>query len=191
MTITFSSSVPSSYSPPLSLDSFRFQSQTVSEALVMAFSWTATHQSHCSKALPVPVFVPASQGLLVKYPRSISKMIRQPVVRNMYRSLLQIDEAVLGSSVDVVRYNSTLILSAKRKFENGDMVSFVCPTFFNGIAWAVLEIGGDRCCRRRLDQRHRSSDMGYDNPSWSWRRTSVYLRYPIHRTSHLPPLPGS
>jgi len=61
----------------------------------------------------------------------------------MYRSLLQIDEAVLGSSVDVVRYNSTLILSAKRKFENGDMVSFVCPTFFNGIdlgpSWKLEE----------------------------------------------------
>ena len=91
----------------------------------------------------MPVFVPASQGLLVNYPRSISKVMRQPVARNMYHSLLRIDESVLGSSVDVVRYNSTLILSAKRRFDMGDMVSFICPTFFNGIdlgtSWTLEE----------------------------------------------------
>ena len=109
----------------------------------MAYSWTATHQPRCQKALPVPIFVPASQGLLVNYPRSIAKVIRQPVARHLYHSLLRIDESVLGSSVDVVRYNSTLILSAKRRFDMGDMVSFICPTFFNGIdlgtSWTLEE----------------------------------------------------
>ena len=109
----------------------------------MTFSWTTVHNPPCQKALPVPFFVPASAGLIVNYPLSISKMIREPVARKLYSNLLRIDEAVIGSSVDVVLYNATRILSAKRRFDNGEMISFICPSFFDdtylGTSWILEE----------------------------------------------------
>jgi hypothetical protein len=103
----------------------------------------------------------------VNYPRSIPKLVRNPVARKLYLDW-RLDGAVIGSSVDLVRYNSTLILSSKRKLDQGEMISFICPSFFNGV-----DLGTNWSLQEATDG---SEDWIYGTSHHGWATTTLLGR---------------